>query len=92
MQNDKESQYNSVVSSHQPRVTACRMVGNFSTVSSDTFVTELCVLRTFGGVDFSLIFICAQYVPDFLWDRLPGSIQFPVMPKRAQYARFSWEH
>eukprot|EP01043_Picozoa_sp_COSAG02_P128494 COSAG02_NODE_65962_length_256_cov_1.611465_1_plen_44_part_01 len=23
-----------------------------------TFVTELCVLRTFGGVDFSLVFIC----------------------------------
>eukprot|EP01043_Picozoa_sp_COSAG02_P094383 COSAG02_NODE_30825_length_544_cov_3.211236_1_plen_128_part_10 len=33
-------------------------------------VTELCVLRTFGGVDFSLIFICAQSVPEFLWDRL----------------------
>eukprot|EP01043_Picozoa_sp_COSAG02_P021478 COSAG02_NODE_1091_length_14628_cov_1693.422810_11_plen_42_part_01 len=32
------------------------------------FVTELCVLRTFGGVDFSLIFICAQSVPEFLWD------------------------
>ena len=55
------------------------------------FVTELCVLRTFGGVDFSLIFICAQYVPEFLWDRLRASIQFPVMPKRAQYARFSGE-
>eukprot|EP01043_Picozoa_sp_COSAG02_P037343 COSAG02_NODE_2794_length_8016_cov_5.159783_1_plen_68_part_10 len=34
------------------------------------FVSELCVLRTFGGVDFSLIFICAQSVPEFLWDRL----------------------
>ena len=56
-----------------------------------TLVTELCVLRTFGGVDFSLIFICAQYVPEFLWDRLRASIQFPVMPKRAQYARFSGE-
>eukprot|EP01043_Picozoa_sp_COSAG02_P106115 COSAG02_NODE_42109_length_387_cov_8.718750_1_plen_50_part_01 len=33
-------------------------------------VTELCVLRTFGCVDFSLIFICAQSVPEFLWDRL----------------------
>ena len=55
----------------------------------ETFVTELCVLRTFGGVDFSLIFICAQSVPEFLWDRLRASIQFPVMPKRAQYARFS---
>eukprot|EP01043_Picozoa_sp_COSAG02_P037238 COSAG02_NODE_2779_length_8046_cov_3.495533_14_plen_32_part_01 len=30
-----------------------------------TFVAELCVLRTFGGVDFSLIFICAQSVPEF---------------------------
>eukprot|EP01043_Picozoa_sp_COSAG02_P059809 COSAG02_NODE_7688_length_2894_cov_3.372093_1_plen_42_part_10 len=29
------------------------------------FVTELCVLRTFGGVDFSLISICAQSVPEF---------------------------
>ena len=54
-------------------------------------VAELCVLRTFGGVDFSLIFICAQSVPEFLWDRLRASIQFPVMPKRAQYARFSGE-
>eukprot|EP01043_Picozoa_sp_COSAG02_P103913 COSAG02_NODE_39912_length_411_cov_0.823718_2_plen_56_part_01 len=27
-------------------------------------VTELCVLRTFGGVDFSLIFICAQSVSE----------------------------
>ena len=56
-----------------------------------SFVTELCVLRTFEGVDFSLIFICAQSVPEFLWDRLRASIQFPVMPKRAQYARFSGE-
>eukprot|EP01043_Picozoa_sp_COSAG02_P035179 COSAG02_NODE_2503_length_8671_cov_20.133108_11_plen_89_part_00 len=56
------------------------------------FVAELCVLRTFGGVDFSLIFICAQSVSEFLWDRLRASIQFPVMPKRAQYARFSGEH
>ena len=29
------------------------------------FVAELCVLRTFGGVDFSLIFICAQSVLNF---------------------------
>eukprot|EP01043_Picozoa_sp_COSAG02_P109730 COSAG02_NODE_45827_length_353_cov_6.322835_1_plen_77_part_10 len=50
-------------------------------------ITELCVLRAFGGADFSLIFICAQSVPEFLWDRLRASIQFPVMPKRAQYAR-----
>eukprot|EP01043_Picozoa_sp_COSAG02_P016053 COSAG02_NODE_699_length_18369_cov_9.690203_9_plen_153_part_00 len=56
-------------------------------------VTELCVLRTFEGVpDFSLIFICAQSVPEFLWDILRASTQFPVMPKCAQYARFSGEH
>eukprot|EP01043_Picozoa_sp_COSAG02_P031194 COSAG02_NODE_2024_length_10084_cov_130.539509_11_plen_128_part_00 len=55
-------------------------------------VNELCVLRTFGGVDFSLGFICVQSVPEFLWDRLRASIQFPVMPKRAQYARFSGEY
>ena len=55
------------------------------------FVAELCVLRTFGGVDFSLTFICTQSVPDFLWDRLRASIQFYVIPKRAQYARFSGE-
>eukprot|EP01043_Picozoa_sp_COSAG02_P053896 COSAG02_NODE_6020_length_3870_cov_25.718377_3_plen_235_part_00 len=60
-----------------------------STIS--TLVTELCVLRTFGGVDFSLIFICAQSVPEFLWDRLRASIQFQLVPKRAQYARFSGE-
>ena len=53
------------------------------------FVAELCVLRTFGGVDFSLTFICAQSVPEFLWDTLRASIQFPVTPKGAQYARFS---
>eukprot|EP01043_Picozoa_sp_COSAG02_P051498 COSAG02_NODE_5427_length_4339_cov_2.935377_1_plen_99_part_10 len=54
-------------------------------------ITELCVLRTFGGVDFSLVFICAQSVSEFFWDRLRASIQFPVMPKRSQYARFSGE-
>ena len=54
------------------------------------FVTELCA--SFGGVDFSLGFICVQSVSEFLWDRLRASIQFPVMPKRAQYARFSGEH
>eukprot|EP01043_Picozoa_sp_COSAG02_P046807 COSAG02_NODE_4418_length_5382_cov_23.288283_1_plen_32_part_10 len=32
-------------------------------------MTELCVLRTFGRVDFSLTFICVQSVPEFLWDR-----------------------
>eukprot|EP01043_Picozoa_sp_COSAG02_P038172 COSAG02_NODE_2924_length_7735_cov_4.298324_8_plen_118_part_00 len=57
--------------------------------TGNTLVAELCVLRTFGGVDFSLISICAQYVSEFLWDILRASIQFPVMPKRAQYARFS---
>eukprot|EP01043_Picozoa_sp_COSAG02_P051102 COSAG02_NODE_5337_length_4424_cov_4.315376_7_plen_72_part_00 len=56
---------------------------------STVLVAELCVLRTFGGVDFSLIFIYAQSVSEFLWDRLRASIEFPVMPKRAQYARFS---
>eukprot|EP01043_Picozoa_sp_COSAG02_P032887 COSAG02_NODE_2216_length_9487_cov_916.793460_4_plen_91_part_00 len=56
-----------------------------------SLVTELCVLRTFGGVNVSLTFICAQTVPEFLWDRLRASTQFPVMPKRAQYARFSGE-
>ena len=55
------------------------------------FVAELCVLRTFEGVDFSLMFICAQSIPEFLWDRLRASIQFHVMPKRAHYARFSGE-
>eukprot|EP01043_Picozoa_sp_COSAG02_P019766 COSAG02_NODE_962_length_15608_cov_16.347692_8_plen_94_part_00 len=54
-------------------------------------VTELCVVRTFGGVDFSLVFIRVQFVSEFLWDRLRASIQFPVMPKRAQYVRFSGE-
>eukprot|EP01043_Picozoa_sp_COSAG02_P010114 COSAG02_NODE_350_length_24063_cov_47.131447_12_plen_226_part_00 len=63
-----------------------------SFVPKSTFLTELCVLRTFGGVDFSLIFICAQSVPEFLWDRLRASIQFTVIPKRAQYGRFSGEH
>eukprot|EP01043_Picozoa_sp_COSAG02_P050760 COSAG02_NODE_5257_length_4492_cov_6.276121_5_plen_70_part_00 len=48
------------------------------------FVAELCVLRTFGCVDFSLTFTCAQSVPEFLWDRLRASIQFTLMPKRAQ--------
>eukprot|EP01043_Picozoa_sp_COSAG02_P024495 COSAG02_NODE_1340_length_13187_cov_6.960804_1_plen_56_part_10 len=53
----------------------CPQVQNYgrilkSTCVPYTVVAELCVLRTFGGVDFSLIFICAQYVPEFLWDRL----------------------
>eukprot|EP01043_Picozoa_sp_COSAG02_P042534 COSAG02_NODE_3623_length_6455_cov_5.274544_6_plen_54_part_01 len=52
-------------------------------------VPELRVLRAFGGLDFSLIFIRAQSVPEFLWERLRASIQFPPMPKRAQHARFS---
>eukprot|EP01043_Picozoa_sp_COSAG02_P106232 COSAG02_NODE_42231_length_386_cov_0.947735_1_plen_79_part_10 len=43
-------------------------------------ITELqCVLRTFGGVDFSLGFICGQSVSEFLWDRLRASIQLPVI-------------
>eukprot|EP01043_Picozoa_sp_COSAG02_P022216 COSAG02_NODE_1149_length_14210_cov_40.850542_3_plen_296_part_00 len=56
-----------------------------------TFVTELCVLRTFGSVNFSLVFICGQSVSEFLWERLPASIQFQLITKRAQYARFSGE-
>eukprot|EP01043_Picozoa_sp_COSAG02_P022686 COSAG02_NODE_1186_length_14006_cov_5.088948_7_plen_159_part_00 len=55
------------------------VVGNLLLVD----VTQLCVLRTFGGVDFSLVFICAQSVSEFLWGRLRAGIQFPVMPKRA---------
>eukprot|EP01043_Picozoa_sp_COSAG02_P092158 COSAG02_NODE_28796_length_582_cov_0.958592_1_plen_58_part_01 len=43
---------------------------------------ELCVLRTFGGLDFSLIFICGQSVSEFLWDRLRASIQFPRHAQR----------
>ena len=44
-----------------------------------------------GVSTFHWFFICAQSVPEFLWDRLRASIQFTVMPKRAQYARFSGE-
>ena len=55
------------------------------------FGSELCVLRTFGSVDFSLVFICVQSVSEFLWDGLHASIEFPVMPKHAQYARFGGE-
>eukprot|EP01043_Picozoa_sp_COSAG02_P052953 COSAG02_NODE_5785_length_4036_cov_3.068834_2_plen_115_part_00 len=55
------------------------------------FVAELCVLRTFGGVNFSLVFICAQSASEFLWDGLHASIEFPVVPKHAQYARFGGE-
>ena len=43
------------------------------------------VLRTFGSVEFSLVFICGQSVSEFLSDGLPASFQFPVMPKHAQY-------
>ena len=56
------------------------------------FVTELCVLRTFGGVDFSLVFICVQSVSEFLWDGLHASIEFPITPKHAQDARFGGEN
>ena len=45
-----------------------------------------------GVSTFHWFFICRQSVSEFLWDRLPASIQFPVMPKRAQYARFSGEY
>eukprot|EP01043_Picozoa_sp_COSAG02_P101312 COSAG02_NODE_37365_length_442_cov_46.119534_1_plen_86_part_01 len=61
------------------------------TSDHDSFIplyrTELCVLCTFGSVDFSLVFICVQSVSEFLWDRLRASIQFPSMPKRAQSGR-----
>eukprot|EP01043_Picozoa_sp_COSAG02_P066612 COSAG02_NODE_10426_length_1943_cov_3.264100_2_plen_187_part_00 len=40
---------------------------------------------------FHWFFISVQSVSEFLWDRLRASIQFHVMPKRAQYARFSGE-
>eukprot|EP01043_Picozoa_sp_COSAG02_P069965 COSAG02_NODE_12209_length_1580_cov_1.773126_1_plen_154_part_10 len=49
------------------RVVRVRMV--LATISyRAVFVTEPCVLRTFGGVDFSLVFICAQSVSECLWD------------------------
>eukprot|EP01043_Picozoa_sp_COSAG02_P070545 COSAG02_NODE_12534_length_1529_cov_14.772113_1_plen_136_part_10 len=44
------------------------------------FVTELCVLRTFGGVDFSLIFICAQSVPEFFGTYCAQVFNFPSCP------------
>eukprot|EP01043_Picozoa_sp_COSAG02_P102821 COSAG02_NODE_38839_length_424_cov_0.809231_1_plen_50_part_10 len=44
-------------------------------------IPEQCVLRTFGSVDFSLIFICGQSVSAFLWDRLHASVKFTVMRK-----------
>ena len=59
---------------------------------SRLIVTEPCVLlHTFGSIEVSLVFVCGQSVSEFLWDRLRASIKFPVMPKRAQYARFSEE-
>ena len=48
-----------------------------------TVVAELCGLRTFGGIDLSLGFICGQSVSEFLWDRLRAIILFTFMPKRA---------
>eukprot|EP01043_Picozoa_sp_COSAG02_P029312 COSAG02_NODE_1818_length_10774_cov_4.788009_5_plen_174_part_00 len=48
-------------------------------------IAQLWGCRLFTG------FICAPSVPEFLWDRLRASIRFPVMPKGAQYARFSGE-
>ena len=44
------------------------------------FVTELCVLRTFEGVNFSLIFICAKYVPDFFGTDCAQVFNFPSCP------------
>eukprot|EP01043_Picozoa_sp_COSAG02_P037863 COSAG02_NODE_2874_length_7845_cov_4.528660_4_plen_109_part_00 len=55
------------------------------------FVAELCVLRTFGVSTFHLFLSARNMSLNFIWDRLPASIQFPVMTKRAQYARFSGE-
>eukprot|EP01043_Picozoa_sp_COSAG02_P017272 COSAG02_NODE_779_length_17271_cov_30.596261_7_plen_80_part_00 len=40
---------------------------------------------------FYWFFICVQSVSEFLWDGLHASIEFPVMPKHAQYARFGGE-
>eukprot|EP01043_Picozoa_sp_COSAG02_P028849 COSAG02_NODE_1769_length_10996_cov_22.332385_4_plen_123_part_00 len=57
-----------------------RSLGAKSTSNTgSTLITELCVLPTFGGVDFSLDFICVQAVSEFLWDRLRATIQFRVM-------------
>ena len=53
---------------------------------------ELCVLRTFGSPQIPLVFICPQSVPAFPWDRLGASIEFPVIPKRAQYAQFGCQN
>eukprot|EP01043_Picozoa_sp_COSAG02_P013745 COSAG02_NODE_555_length_20407_cov_11.072878_14_plen_146_part_00 len=41
---------------------------------------------------FHWFFICVQSVSEFLWDGLHASIEFPVMPKHAQYARFGGEN
>ena len=69
------------------------MIGRFKgCLGMTVLVTELCVLRTFGGVDFSLVFICVQSVSEFLWDGLHASIEFLVMPNHAQYARFGGEY
>ena len=56
--------------------------------SACNLLAELCVLRTFGSPQIPLVFICPQSVPAFPWDRLGASIEFPVIPKRAQYAQF----
>ena len=55
-------------------------------------LAELCVLRTFGSPQIPLVFICPQSVPAFPWDRLGASIEFPVIPKRAQYAQFGCQY
>eukprot|EP01043_Picozoa_sp_COSAG02_P093615 COSAG02_NODE_30119_length_556_cov_17.564551_1_plen_156_part_00 len=50
------------------------------------------IAHVWGCRLFADFHLRAQYVPEFLWDRLRASIQFPVMPKRAQYARFSGDY
>eukprot|EP01043_Picozoa_sp_COSAG02_P017749 COSAG02_NODE_812_length_16908_cov_238.494319_5_plen_122_part_00 len=41
---------------------------------------------------FHWFFICVQSVSEFLWDGLRASIEFPFMPKHAQYARFGGDY
>eukprot|EP01043_Picozoa_sp_COSAG02_P005050 COSAG02_NODE_135_length_34565_cov_80.368856_4_plen_150_part_00 len=55
-----------------------RFPEDFQYTCTTTFVAELCGLRTFGGVNFLLVFICAQSVSEFLWDIFRASIQFTV--------------
>ena len=44
-----------------------------------------------GGLGTVTVITRGQSVSEFLRDGLPASIQFPVMPKHAQYARFGGE-